>query len=77
MSMTPSSGGAQPAGASDHGGPRFGSAHSGGGCGYDAVLIVTDHDSIDYVSLAKSARLVVDRHARSARGLRLLETALG
>jgi UDP-N-acetyl-D-glucosamine dehydrogenase len=27
---------------------------------YDAVLIVTDHDCVDYVSLAKSARLVVD-----------------
>jgi UDP-N-acetyl-D-glucosamine dehydrogenase len=31
-----------------------------GVAGYDAVLIVTDHDSIDYVNLSKSARLVVD-----------------
>jgi UDP-N-acetyl-D-glucosamine dehydrogenase len=35
--------------------------------GYDAVLIVTDHDSIDYVSLAKSARLVVDTRNACAR----------
>jgi UDP-N-acetyl-D-glucosamine dehydrogenase len=35
--------------------------------GYDAVLIVTDHDSIDYVSLARSARLVVDTRNACAR----------
>src|SRR5579862_5615647 len=34
---------------------------------YDAVLIVTDHDSIDYVSLAKSARLIVDTRNACAR----------
>jgi UDP-N-acetyl-D-glucosamine dehydrogenase len=34
---------------------------------YDAVLIVTDHDAIDYVSLAKSARLVVDTRNACAR----------
>ncbi len=28
--------------------------------GYDAVLIATDHDGIDYVALAAAARLVVD-----------------
>jgi UDP-N-acetyl-D-glucosamine dehydrogenase len=28
--------------------------------GYDAVLIATDHDSVDYVSLAEVAKLVVD-----------------
>ena len=30
-----------------------------GVAGYDAVLIVTDHDCIDYVSLVKSACLIV------------------
>jgi UDP-N-acetyl-D-glucosamine dehydrogenase len=35
--------------------------------GYDVVLIVTDHDSVDYVSLAKSARLVVDTRNACAR----------
>jgi UDP-N-acetyl-D-glucosamine dehydrogenase len=34
---------------------------------YDAVLIVTDHDNVDYVSLAKSARLVVDTRNACAR----------
>jgi len=34
---------------------------------YDAVLIVTDHDSIDYVSLAKSARLIIDTRNACAR----------
>jgi UDP-N-acetyl-D-glucosamine dehydrogenase len=27
---------------------------------YDAVLIATDHDDIDYVGLAKTAKLIVD-----------------
>ena len=35
--------------------------------GYDAVLIVTDHDNVDYVSVAKSARLVVDTRNACAR----------
>jgi UDP-N-acetyl-D-glucosamine dehydrogenase len=34
---------------------------------YDAVLIVTDHDCVDYVSLAKSARLIVDTRNACAR----------
>ena len=34
---------------------------------YDAVLIVTDHDDVDYVSLAKSARLIVDTRNACAR----------
>jgi UDP-N-acetyl-D-glucosamine dehydrogenase len=34
---------------------------------YDAVLIATDHDSVDYVSLAKSARLIVDTRNVCAR----------
>ena len=34
---------------------------------YDAVLIVTDNDSINYVRLAKSARLVVDTRNACAR----------
>jgi UDP-N-acetyl-D-glucosamine dehydrogenase len=34
---------------------------------YDAVLIVTDHDSIDYMSLANSARLIVDTRNACAR----------
>ena len=38
--------------------------------GYDAVLIVTDHDNVDYVSLAKSARLIVDtRNACTRAGV--------
>jgi UDP-N-acetyl-D-glucosamine dehydrogenase len=37
---------------------------------YDAVLIVTDHDCVDYASLAKSARLIVDtRNACTRAGL--------
>ena len=32
-----------------------------------AVLIVTDHDNVDYVSLADSARLVVDTRNACAR----------
>jgi UDP-N-acetyl-D-glucosamine dehydrogenase len=36
---------------------------------YDAVLIATDHDGVDYPSLAKSARLVIDtRNACSRSG---------
>ena len=35
--------------------------------GYDAVLIVTDHDNVDYVSVANSARLVVDTRNACAR----------
>jgi UDP-N-acetyl-D-mannosaminuronate dehydrogenase len=31
------------------------------------LLIVTDHDSIDYLSLAKSARLIVDTRNACAR----------
>jgi UDP-N-acetyl-D-glucosamine dehydrogenase len=34
---------------------------------YDAVLIVTDHDCVDYVSLANSARLIVDTHNACAQ----------
>ena len=34
---------------------------------YDAVLIVTDHDCVDYVSLAESARLIVDTRNACAR----------
>jgi UDP-N-acetyl-D-glucosamine dehydrogenase len=34
---------------------------------YDAVLICTDHDNVDYVELAKSARLVVDSRNACAR----------
>ena len=37
---------------------------------YDAVLICTDHDAVDYGLIAQSARLVVDtRNAMAARGL--------
>ncbi|TNE32103.1 MAG: nucleotide sugar dehydrogenase [Alphaproteobacteria bacterium] len=37
---------------------------------YDAVLIATDHDTIDYGAIADSARLVVDtRNAMERRGL--------
>jgi UDP-N-acetyl-D-glucosamine dehydrogenase len=32
-----------------------------------AVLIVTDHDCIDYVDLARSARLIVDTRNACAR----------
>ena len=38
-----------------------------GVAGYDAVLIVTDHDCIDYVSLAKGARLIIDTRNACAR----------
>jgi UDP-N-acetyl-D-glucosamine dehydrogenase len=34
---------------------------------YDAVVIVADHDSVDYVNLARSARLVVDTRNACAR----------
>ena len=34
---------------------------------YDAVLITTDHDSIDYQLLVKSAKLVVDTRNACAR----------
>jgi UDP-N-acetyl-D-glucosamine dehydrogenase len=34
---------------------------------YDAVVIVTDHDSVDYVNLSRSARLVVDTRNACAR----------
>jgi UDP-N-acetyl-D-glucosamine dehydrogenase len=38
--------------------------------GYDAVLIVTDHDAVDYAALVRHAKLVVDtRNACHARGL--------
>ena len=38
---------------------------------YDAVLIVTDHDDVDYVALAKHARLIVDtRNACARAGVR-------
>ena len=37
---------------------------------YDAVLIATDHDDVDYAVLGRSARLVVDtRNAMAKRGL--------
>jgi UDP-N-acetyl-D-glucosamine dehydrogenase len=37
---------------------------------YDAVLIVTDHDAVDYAAVAQHAMLVVDtRNACAARGL--------
>ena len=34
---------------------------------YDAVLIATDHDGIDYAALAGAARLVVDTRNALAR----------
>ncbi|XAZ20711.1 nucleotide sugar dehydrogenase (plasmid) [Sinorhizobium sp. B11] len=38
--------------------------------GYDAVLIATDHDMIDYAALSKSAKLIVDtRNVLSRLGL--------
>jgi UDP-N-acetyl-D-glucosamine dehydrogenase len=38
--------------------------------GYDAVLIATDHDAVDYAALAKNAKLVVDtRNACARRGV--------
>lgn len=37
---------------------------------YDAVLIATDHDVIDYVSIAERARVIIDtRNALASRGL--------
>ncbi len=44
---------------------------------YDAVLIATDHDDIDYVALAASARLVVDtRNACSRAGASMAKVVL-
>ena len=40
--------------------------------GYDAVLIATDHDAVDYAMIARHASLVVD--TRNALGRRGLET---
>ncbi|HSR71285.1 MAG TPA: nucleotide sugar dehydrogenase [Kiloniellales bacterium] len=38
--------------------------------GYDALLLCTDHDAVDYASLAEHARLIVDtRNAFARRGL--------
>ena len=34
---------------------------------YDAVLIATDHDGVDYAALAKHAKLVVDTRNACAR----------
>jgi UDP-N-acetyl-D-glucosamine dehydrogenase len=34
---------------------------------FDAVLIATDHDVIDYVALANSAKLIVDTRNACAR----------
>ena len=34
---------------------------------YDAILIATDHDNVDYVSIAKHAKLVVDTRNACAR----------
>jgi UDP-N-acetyl-D-glucosamine dehydrogenase len=37
---------------------------------YEAILIATDHDSVDYKALAKDAQLIVDtRNAIAKRGL--------
>ena len=36
-------------------------------CSYDAVLIATDHDTIDYRLLAKNAKLIVDTRNACAR----------
>jgi UDP-N-acetyl-D-glucosamine dehydrogenase len=37
---------------------------------FDAVLIATDHDDVDYATIAQSAALVVDtRNALAKRGL--------
>jgi len=39
--------------------------------GIDAVVIITDHDDVDYKLLADEARLIIDtRNAMSARGLK-------
>lgn len=43
---------------------------SGALAAYDAVLIATDHDAVDYALLSRAARLVVDtRNAMARRGL--------
>jgi UDP-N-acetyl-D-glucosamine dehydrogenase len=36
--------------------------------GFDAVIIVTDHDSIDYAALRAAARLIIDSRGRYAEG---------
>jgi UDP-N-acetyl-D-glucosamine dehydrogenase len=37
---------------------------------FDAVLIVTDHDAVDYAALARAAPLIVDtRNAMARHGL--------
>jgi len=41
--------------------------------GYDAVLIATDHDGLDYPGLAKTAKLVVDTRYACARAGALLD----
>ena len=39
--------------------------------GYDAVLIATDHDAVDYQALVDAARLVVDtRNVCARKGVR-------
>jgi UDP-N-acetyl-D-glucosamine dehydrogenase len=45
-------------------------------CAYDAVLIATDHDGVDYPSLARSARLVIDTRNACARSGADLERVL-
>jgi UDP-N-acetyl-D-glucosamine dehydrogenase len=35
--------------------------------GYDAVLIATDHDGVDYAGLARHAKIVVDTRNACAR----------
>jgi UDP-N-acetyl-D-glucosamine dehydrogenase len=38
--------------------------------GYDAVLVATDHDQIDYAALSKNAKLIIDtRNIFARRGL--------
>ena len=38
--------------------------------GYDLVLIVTDHDSVDYEDIAKHAALIIDtRNVMARRGI--------
>jgi UDP-N-acetyl-D-glucosamine dehydrogenase len=45
---------------------------------FDAVLIVTDHDNIDYALIARHARLIVDtRNAMRRRGLQVDNLVLG
>ena len=44
---------------------------------YDAVLIATDHDGLDYPSLARTARLVIDtRNACASSGADLERVVL-